>query len=430
MVQSPSRPVRSLCFVAFDATPLIFPDAHGSIGGAETRVLLMARALSVESGVKVFIAVRDSRARSPQIVDGIHVITTTDRLFRIRRFVSEHVTVLPSFPWLRIRRWRSRLIWQIPLLFVARLFRPSSPHEVSYDWLVNEANCDTYCCMGASRRTSEVFRTAKQYGRRTVLFIASDADLDGRYISDPNFINEYGDRGEDCADAIRSADLIVCQTTVQQQRLSDRFGRESVRLPNPFDHHDWNRKLQSLQRTTGTSAGIPQRFVFWIGRSDRHHKRPHLLLQIAARCPEIPFVMIMNTENEEVAAEVCSGCPPNVQIRKRVPFSEMPLYFQHSAIFLSTGSKAFEGFPNVFLQAAATHVPIVSLEADPGFIRECSAGVVCDGDIDLLIQEVKRLWNDSELAETLGNNGYDYVCREHSPEDTRRQLLEIVDAVR
>ena len=425
MSESRRKVKRSICLVAFDAIPLIFPDASGSIGGAETRAILIARLLSADPQTQVVVVVRDSRGRPVKELDGFTVITRIDRLFRIRRFVSEHVTVLKSFPWLRIRRGNAKLIWQIPLLFVARLLRLSTTSD-NFRWLMAESDCNVCGCLGVSERTAQVFHAAKAQHRRTILFIASNADLDERFLKVPGFVGSYGDSGDRCAEAICSADLIVCQSEIQQKLLKEHFGKDSVCFPNPFDHDDWRSKLQHC---TKLEVSIPSRFALWIGRSDRHHKRPELLLQVARNCPEVQFVMIMNTHDETVAAEVRNHCPPNVLIIERVPFADIPLYFRQSAMFVSTGSKDYEGFPNVFLQAAATALPIISLEADPGFIAKHRAGVVCHGDVEQLTLEVKTLWSHIDRAKCLGENGQQYVSRCHSMDEARAQLLDMLDEV-
>lgn len=417
----------SLCLVAFDAIPLIFPEASGSIGGAETRAILMARLLSADPQVRVVVVVRDSRPRPIRMLYGFTVITRVDRLFRIRRFVSEHVTVLKAFPCLRIKSWSPGLIWKIPLLFLARLFRRSNSIE-DFHWLSKETNCDVYGCLGVSERTAQIFDAVKSQHRRTLLFVASNADLDRSYGTLPGFVGPHGDSGIRCADAIRSANVIVCQNDVQQKMLKEHFGRDSHCFPNPFDPDDWRKKLQ---RPVALDAAIPSRFVLWVGRSDRHHKRPDLLLQVARSCSEVLFVMIMNTHDESVATAIRNQRPSNVTIIERVAFDDMPSYFRQSAMFVSTGSKEYEGFPNVFLQAAATAVPILSLEADPGFITKHQAGVVCHGDVEQLASEVKSLWADISRAKRLGENGQQYLSRCHSAAEARAKLLEILeDALR
>jgi len=62
--------------------------------------------------------------------------------------------------------------------------------------------------------------------------------------------------------------------------------------------------------------------------------------------------------------------------------------------YVSTGSSVFEGFPNVFIQAAASSVPILSLEVDPGFVEATNCGYVAHGDLDRLAEVTMTLWHD------------------------------------
>lgn len=383
----------------------------------------MARAISRTLEFSVVVVVRDSRFRPSTMVDGFKVVTWVDRLFRIRRDVSERVSVLPYFPWLYIRSWVFRLTWQIPLLSMARLFRKSDVAREEFHELLAKINCDVYCCLGVSQRTARIFSVARQQSRGTILFIAANSDLDPLYVTEPGIRNAAGDNGESCAAAIRDADLIVCQTEIQQRLLKDNFGRGSCLLPNPFEYDDWQRKMQSLLRPATLRA---DRYALWVGRSDQHHKRPQILLSIAQRCPRISFVMIMNTLDASVAMVMRDNCPENVQIIESVTFSEMPAWFRDAAMFISTGSRQFEGFPNVFLQAAASAVPIVSLEVDPGFVTEFNAGVVCNSDVEIMMSEVTELWSDVNRARSLGQNGQNYMKTRDVEDDSGHRLAEII----
>ena len=401
----------------------MFPDAKGAIGGAETRAILMARAISRTNEFSVVVVVRDSQNRPITMVDGFKVVTWVDRLFRIRRDVSEHISVLSSFPWLSIHSWVFRLMWQIPALSIARLFRKSDIAREEFHALLAEVNCDVYCCLGVSQRTARIFSVARQQSRRTILFIAANSDLDPRYVSEPGIRNATGDNGESCAAAIRDADLIVCQTEIQQRLLKDNFGRESCLLPNPFEYDNWQRIMQS---SVPPATVRVNRYALWVGRSDQHHKRPQILLSIAQRCPDISFVMIMNTQDESVAMEMRNNCPENVQIIESVAFSEMPALFRNASMFISTGSRQFEGFPNVFLQAAASAVPIVSLEVDPGFVSEFNTGIVCNGDVEFMMNEISMLWSDVDRARSLGLNGQNYMKKRSVEDDSVQRLVGII----
>ena len=182
--------------------------------------------------------------------------------------------------------------------------------------------------------------------------IASDVDLDERYVPGSTFVSPYGDRAEVCYWLIRQADAIVVQTEAQQRMLQKRFDRESTVIANPIDVGWWS------DRGTGAAdavSGEQDRYVLWVGRAESVHKRPRLLIDLARRCPEIPFLMILNPKDQAVEDQIRRDAPQNVRIVSSVPYDEMPRVMSRAALLVNTSS--MEGFPNVFLQAAACNVP-------------------------------------------------------------------------
>ena len=413
-------------FVAFDVGPYFFPGSKGSLGGAETQAYLIARAIAHFTSHPVTVVIRDSQVRATEVVDGVKVVTLTDRLFRIRRFVSERATVLKQFPWLQIHSFHPGLIWRVLVLAINRFWRiqtHTADSPEGYVAALREASDGIVCCKGVSDRTAGLFAAANAKGLRTVLFVASDSDLDSRYVADLSFINERGDTASLCATAVRTASVVVCQTETQQELLSRNFGRDSQLFPNAFDEVTW---LAALATANRSSVNNNERYVLWIGRSDRSHKRPELLLEIANRCPQIPFLMVMNVHDELIASKIHRARPANVRIIEKLPFEEMPGCFANAAMLLSTGSRQQEGFPNVFLQAAASGIPILSLEADPGFISNVNAGTVCDGNLDRLISELQSYWSDWDRTNTAGQNGLRYVLSHHSMKETAARLEKLI----
>ena len=415
-----------VCLVAYDALPAVNAAEIGSYGGLETHAWILAQGLARRPGLDVSLVVRHHRLARLSCVNGVQIVTRVDRLFRLRRFVSERIEI-HSATRMSLKRWSWHLLWIMPLLACVRPFRRPIADPCTADAFFVNLKPNVLCGFGVNAVAASVVSSATdQIG--SLLFLESNADLDERFAEDPNYINDYGERGEHCRFAIENADHIVAQNTWQQQQLKRCFHRESIVVNNPFDFGQWNQPAE-------LSVQLPEEpFALWIGRADRFHKRPGILVNVARQCPQFRFVMIMNAGDPEVADQIESQLPLNVTLIRHIPFPQMPKLFERATIYVSTGSNEHEGFPNVFLQAAASGVPILSLEVDPGFVRGEMCGEVADGDESKLIESIIRVMSDANLATTYANNGRRYVDREHRQDSIceliyRKLIQRSIDSV-
>jgi glycosyltransferase involved in cell wall biosynthesis len=210
---------------------------------------------------------------------------------------------------------------------------------------------------------------------------------------------------------------VVVQSETQRRMLKERTGREGLLIRNPVD----------LTPITRRFPGLPfDRYALWVGRADRHHKRPLACVEAARAAPEVKIVMVMNPGKEAVSEEVRRGLPSNVHLIDRVDFQEIGPLYAGADLFLSTS--VFEGVPNAVLMAGAQGVPLVSFEIDPGGLAAASGGgVVCGGEMGRFVRELRRLWADGEDRRRLGDLLREHVRREH---DLQRQVETLAKALR
>jgi glycosyltransferase involved in cell wall biosynthesis len=382
-----------VCFVSYHACPLFDPTCQTPIGGAETHAWMLASGLSQCPGFEVHFVVQAPRWFGRRQVGHVTIWNVGDGFDPIRRFVSEHVTILDRWPWLQVRRWRFSLLWKIPLLAGARLFKKPNrdsrdPHPV-YDRIA----ADVVCCFGVSGHAATAIASARRHGARTLLFLESNSDLDQRFTADSQYVTPNGEKGDICDFVLKSADRIISQTAIQQKLLQERRGRDSKRMSNAIDLEWWDRMSQQPSRALA-EQGISEGYVLWIGRADTFHKRPELCLELARLCPGIRFVMILNPGDEALEKKIKAEALGNVTFISQVPYEEMPAVLSRAAVYLSTGSREYEGAPNVFLQAGASGVPILSLEVSTELLEETPCGTTAGGDLHRLAESPKEYWND------------------------------------
>ena len=371
-----------VCFVALNAYPLFDPRVSEGFGGMETRAWLFARGLARRRDVDVSFLVRDHGQPRRQRIDGVSI-----RTYRDHRFARQ-------------------------------MFRPR------VNPIYAGIGADVYVSLGVNWLSAEVVRSAPESGAKSVVLVASDFDLAAAYRPGSDFRSPCGEYGHACHVAISRSDALVVQTIHQQRLARERFGVEASLVANPVD-------LSAASRLRGGPPVPRGRFVLWVGRSDTFHKRPDLCLAVARRCLEVPFVLAMNRYDSEVHDRVERELPPNALVIERVPFRQMPRLYRDAAALLSTSSSAFEGFPNVFLQAGAHGVPVLSLEADPDGVLRRGAGHVAGGDLDRLAVLVSRVWREPRTARRRVRVFWEHLRTHHDLDarvaDLRSILAGVVD---
>ena len=395
------------------------------MGGTETRAWLLARHLARQPAVEVTFAVRTTEPIPLTPVEGVRIVAWQDRFYRLRESVGNLASRQAGFPWIKVQRWSPTLLWQVPLLAIARLFddRPSDPRQPMP--FFEQLDADLFCGFGNQATTATMIASAHASSRPAVMFLGSDDDLLSGDLANLNVRNAYGDTGATCRFSLMESDAVLTQTPEQQNKLRERFGRAGVLVPNPIDLEEWDARANT-ELPSELHAGL-DRFVLWIGRAEKIHKRPQLLIEIARLCPEVPFLMLLNHRDPAVDAEIRQSAPPNVRIVTQVPFPLMPALFRRAIAYLNTSS--LEGFPNAFLQAAASRVPIVSTDVGRQFLEQSHAGLFVDGDRQRAADVLKVLTESPETRPPLGEHGRAFVEQHHSVEMTAARFAEVLRSI-
>ena len=365
-----------VCFVALGAYPLFDRNVPAEIGGMEVRSSLFARGLARRGQWDVWFLVRDLGQPARQRIGDVTVAVYPDHQFSCQTY------------------------------------------EPGINALYGEIAADVYVGFGVNWLTAEVVRSSQRYGAQSVLCTASEVDLDEQYRSGSSYRSLGGEFGNACHYAITQSDRVVVQTARQQTLAADRFGVEASIIRSP---------IELPRRSARRSPPSPlRRYMFWVGRSDAL-KRPLLALELARRLPDVPFLLVMNPSDAAMHDEVERRLLPNVLTTERIPFDRMSQLFHDAAGLVSTS--LVEGFPNVFLQAGAHGVPVMSLQADPDALLRSGGGRVARGDLDRLTRDIAQIWADPSAADAERQYLWQYLHAHHALDRRAGELDAVLHEV-
>ena len=408
-----------ICFVALNAYPAIDPQVAGGFGGIETRSWTFARALA-QKELDVSFVVRHWNPLRNSSYEGVRIHLLRDRLYPVRHSLLTRLKRSERFPWLILKQPRFRDIFDLPLVAAIRLLKGKTlPDRPAPE--LNRIDADAFVTFGVQSHSATVIASAKVTNRPSILFLGSENDLDERYLPGNDYVSVYRDDSAICYSILKNADAIFCQTTRQQQLLKERFNREGIVIRNPIDLTFWDE--QSKKPLDERLTHGLERYALWVGRADPVHKQPQVLVEVARLCSDVNFLMVLNARDDVCEAEIKATAPANVHIVEAVPFAEMPALFAKAAVLVNTSS--LEGFPNTYLQAAASEVPIASLNVEEDFLVESNSGIYANGDLEKLAQAIKEFWTEREPEV----NGREYVEKHHSLDQQTKKLAEAIHEV-
>lgn len=387
------------------AYPLFDKRVKHIFGGSEARAFLFATELAKNPKNRITFAVFDHGQKSVETFGPIRVFRLPHRFpwrWHERKYTEFFSTVrtIKDFKWPGLKQFVSLAPMVFALLGI-KIYRDwiVGREDRSFEILFKKIDADIFATFGASDYAFEVLNAAKKIGRKTAMFTGSDNDFLERYYPGSQETNQYGSRGDRCFSSVVNADFVIVQTESQKLLLQSRYRRNGTVVKNATNI-DYRRGVPFSER----------RHALWIGKSDAI-KRPDRLLELAALCGQIKFIMVMNMSDRAIHNKILSSLPSNVSVIDHVPFSEINSLFEKAFVFINTSE--FEGFPNTFLQAGMAGCPILSSIVNPDqFISRYSCGLVSEAPEAgaKFIQEIST--NESKWK-TFSSHVQDYVVQFH-----------------
>jgi glycosyltransferase involved in cell wall biosynthesis len=371
---APARRKAHICFVAPYAWPVLSRDPNIQVvGGAEVQQCILARLLAAE-GHRVSMVTYDYGQPSPTLMDGVTVYKT----FKPGDGV----------PVLRFVHPRLTAMWRV----------------------LRQVDADVYYQRSAAMWTAVVAEFARLRGKRSIYAGASDADFNvgGEQIS-------YARDRWLFRRGVSRVDRVVVQNPVQLACLRKNHGRDGLLIPSCYVPPQHARR-----------AAAANELVLWVG-TVHDHKRPEILLELAARLPHRRFVVIggPSVGGERFkpgyfeAIRERAGTMPNVEFKGFLPLAQVEPWFDRARLLVNTS--IYEGMPNTFMQAWARGVPTVAT-VDVGapvntVFKDAEEGAA----------KVEALFADGDLWQRASDDSLAYFQRNHSSTEVLARYSRLIE---
>ncbi len=221
------------------------------------------------------------------------------------------------------------------------------------------------------------------------------------------------------ARAVRGADRLIAQTSVQHDLFRREWGRESQVIPN----------LVALPAAPLDAAGPGA--VLWLA-TYKDAKRPEWVLELARRLPGIRFVMAGVIPPPPLTSAVfertrqAARSLPNLEVSGHLERTRLTEFMARGSLLLHTSPA--EGFPNTLLEAWAHGLPSLSVVDPDGIVEREGLGEAAPS-VDALAEAVGRWMADPARRAGAGARARAYVARRHAPEAVVDRLAALMDAL-
>ena len=219
---------------------------------------------------------------------------------------------------------------------------------------------------------------------------------------------------------IRLANTVIVMNEFQKTLLKKNFSKDGLLIK----HH-----LPLTNRGTPIKAKPP--VVLWVG-TITEVKQPGLFLKLAEAVLEARFQIIGGffPSERELYDRIKESAQriPNLDFLGFIPFTEVNEYFEHAAILVNTSR--VEAYPPFgFIQAWMNYAPVVSLNNNSDDILFRYRLGFHSRTFNQLVEDIRVLLGDEHLRQEMGENGRQYVEKEHNITNIVKQYTELFNRV-
>ncbi len=231
---------------------------------------------------------------------------------------------------------------------------------------------------------------------------------------------------------IASADAIVVQSDRQAVLARRNFRRRTSCVV----------EIPSFAQSAPPAAASPQAFL-WVGRLDEY-KQPLRYVALAEALPEARFWLVARRLDPERSGGSPGGVHAarleeevfqraaqlaNLEILEQRPHAEAMGLVERAVAVVNTGLA--EGMPNLFLEAWARGIPVLTYEFDPdGRIAGEGLGVSAEGSPERFRDGARRLWERRDDRADVAARVRSYVERTHGVDAVARRWATLIADVR
>lgn len=233
--------------------------------------------------------------------------------------------------------------------------------------------------------------------------IASDFDVIPGKVFSQRLFRKVIERAEKAlAERVLTTDCaIIAQTQRQSSLLQKHYGREAdIIFPNllPLPEHLPEKSVEPLN-------------VLWVANI-KPVKQPALFVELAKRLEymsNVRFVMVGSKSSDPAFDSLYADIETQDNLDYLGGCSQEQVNELLTTSHLLVNTSITEGYSNTFVQAWASLVPVVSINADvDGVLKRGELGL-CAGDFDGFVSDVECLLTDASRRELMAQNARKYA---------------------